>query len=519
MKASFEGCSKYIVVDFPPCSSKHESYNLARARRNEMMRARSLKCLQNALDDYKCPLATPSLRSTIRKGRLILLGTCASAKNMIAKLLVNGTFDRNSISGKKEGQQGEASCSSSMHESTKGITPCLNVPTREATSYEELEGRGWQVVNSSRRFGLDGIQVTDLYGFPYEIEQAMLHGSYSHIIYIEQCGDTSAQEKIMLEKLTEMLMVVEDHLVAVIVETKGGDYNKKWSDTQSQREKDVTKRFKRWNSLCLHFPNVSNDPNVEVENIIVRNKSLCKLEETLGEIVVPYVLFQYPMIHLLESYGDVSLDLLYDEQIKRAVYLTKVPSPLNALSKFYARRFGKSHGRICCDRDIQPLHLASDYPCSYEVSHILPIWRWQEKINAVELKLEISSPQKIYVVVNCTIKLGVLVAQNWIWGELQVVDMHHVDKNCPKLALTSNQWKKELEHTNEDRRNRYLRFSINVIRSNEDMTNHIFLDNIEKGDTLILWLCPYSLEDDFCFLSTCMRVEPTQKIINLSINL
>jgi hypothetical protein len=119
----------------------------------------------------------------------------SSARNKIAKLLVNGTFDHNSISGKKEGQQGEANYSSSMCESSKGITPCLNVPTNETIPYEELEGRGWQVVNISSNFGL--YIIKDQYGFPYEIEQAMLHGSYSHIIYIEKCGDIFAEMKIM----------------------------------------------------------------------------------------------------------------------------------------------------------------------------------------------------------------------------------------------------------------------------------------------------------------------------------
>ncbi len=61
-------------------------------------------------------------------------------------------------------------------------------------------------------------------------------------------------------------MAIEDNLVAIIVETKGGDKNKKWSDKQSRREKDVIKRFKRWNTLLpLQFPSVSNDPNVELD--------------------------------------------------------------------------------------------------------------------------------------------------------------------------------------------------------------------------------------------------------------
>jgi hypothetical protein len=48
---------------------------------------------------------------------------------MIAKLLVNGTLDHNSISGKEESQQGEASTSSST---------CSDVHVDETTPYEEL---------------------------------------------------------------------------------------------------------------------------------------------------------------------------------------------------------------------------------------------------------------------------------------------------------------------------------------------------------------------------------------------
>jgi GTP-binding protein EngB required for normal cell division len=32
VKASFDGCSRYIAIDFPPCSNKHEGANLAKVR-------------------------------------------------------------------------------------------------------------------------------------------------------------------------------------------------------------------------------------------------------------------------------------------------------------------------------------------------------------------------------------------------------------------------------------------------------------------------------------------------------
>jgi len=504
VKASFEGCNKYIAIDFPPCSSKHEGSNPARSRRDEMMRARSLKCLQDALDNYKCPLAMPSLRSTMRKGRVLLLGTCASVRNMIAKLLVNGTLDPNLIIGKKGGQQDEASCSSSISGSTRDITPSLNVPTIEATMYEELEGRGWQVVNVTLNFHPFLVESKDVFCSPFflEIEDPMTHGSYSHIIYIEQCGNTSTEVKIMQERITQMLMVVEDHLVAIIVETKGGDHNTKWNNTRSQREKYVTERFKRWKTLLyLQFPSVSNNPNVEVENIVVRNKSLHMLEEALSDMMLPYFLFKYP----------TQYDLL-----PRTYYVTKAFGPLDALSRFYRRKFSKYDFRSFIDKAMQPLHLALDYPTSYEVFRITPPpLRYGEKMILLELKSEISSPQKISLVMEYAITCN-SIDQNWTWGELQVVDMHHVDKNIPRLALTFNQWKEESKYTNVFNKVPRMKFSIDVSRYNEDIRNQTFLDNIEKGDTIIFWHCYYPLKDKFHLMSVRMQIEPSQATFSTS---
>jgi hypothetical protein len=200
VKARFEGCSKYIVVNIPHVEASMKVIIL-QEQDERKMKARSLKCLQDALDNCKCHLITPSLRSTMRKGRLLLLGT--SARNMIAKLIINGTLDPNSIIGKKGGQQDETSCSSSTSESSRDITPSLNIPTSEAIVYEELEGKGWQVVHVTLDFHLTLTYVgVHIYELPLEIEHPMLHGSYSHIIYIEQCGDIYKQVKIMREHIT-----------------------------------------------------------------------------------------------------------------------------------------------------------------------------------------------------------------------------------------------------------------------------------------------------------------------------
>jgi hypothetical protein len=92
------------------------------------------------------------------------------------------------------------------------------------------------------------------------------------------------------------------------------------------------------------------------------------------------------------------------------------------------------------------------------------------------------------------------------------VDTHHVDKNTCRLSLNTGQWKEDLDHTSETRDTDgrlYMRFRTDVTRSNEDVRNSIFLDNIREEDTLILWLCPPPLEIQFSF-SWCgarMRVE------------
>jgi len=190
--------------------------------------------------------------------------------------------------------------------------------------YEELERRGWQVVNVTLNFHLF-LDRKDL--FVLVIEDPMTHGSYSHIIYIEQCGDTFTEMKIVQECITQMLMAVEDHFVAIIVETKGGDHNPKWNNTRSQGEKDVIERFKRWKTLVhLQFPSVSNNPNVEVENIVVRNKSLHMLEEALSDMMLPYFLFKYPSQYNL---------------LLRVYYVMKAFNPLDALFRFYQRKFSK----------------------------------------------------------------------------------------------------------------------------------------------------------------------------------
>jgi hypothetical protein len=74
VKATFEGCSKFIAVDFPPRSEQKGS-NTGRVKQAEKMRARSLEHLQDELQKSMCPSSTPSLHSTMSKGRPLLLGS------------------------------------------------------------------------------------------------------------------------------------------------------------------------------------------------------------------------------------------------------------------------------------------------------------------------------------------------------------------------------------------------------------------------------------------------------------
>jgi hypothetical protein len=320
-----------------------------------------------------------------------------------------------------------------------------------------------------------------------------------------------------------MLMAIEDNLVAIIVETKGGDDNTKWNNTQSHKEKDVTERFKRWKTLLhLQFPSVSNNPNVEVENIVVRNKSLHMLEEALSDMVLPYFLFKYAAQY---------------DSLPRAYYVMKAFNPLDALSRIYQRKFSKFDLGNFLDNAMQPLHLASDYPTSYEVVRLNPPpLRYKEKMILLELKSEISSPQKISLVVeyattcdsivqNWTLgELQVVeyattcdsIDQNWTLGELQVVDMHHVDKNIPRLAFTFDQWKEESKYTNVYNKVSRMKFSVHVSRNNENIRNQTFLDNIEKGDTLIFWHCYDPPKDNFHLMSVRMQIEPSQATLSTS---
>jgi hypothetical protein len=432
------------------------------------------------------PSSTPSLHSTMSKGRLLLLGRCAITRNMIAKLLVNGTLDHNSISGKEESQQGEASTSSST---------CSGVPVDETTPYEELEGRGWQVVNVTafeylvKGEGFNRTWAVADRWIPWKIEQAMLHGSYSHIIYIEETGDVSDAEKLVHTLITRMLRAMREYLVAIIVETNAKSTNM-WN-----RPQELNRRFKSWKTLLrMQFPIVSNQPGVERENIVVRHKSLHLLEETLGELVLPRFVSKFsPSMKKLSTFSkEIHISLTsspFDQFLKRVVV------PYDPFTKF----------------EVFDLTKMSDLPFTSEVFNYPHFVELKSKVIFLELQWELSSPQKILLVVDCC-GAHDAIAQNWTWGELQVVDTHHVGKNTGRLSLNTGQLKEDLEYRSETRDTDgrlYMRFRTDVTWSNEDVRYRRFLGNIREDDTLTLWLCPPPLESQFSF-SWCgarMRVE------------
>jgi hypothetical protein len=247
----------------------------------------------------------------------------------------------------------------------------------------------------------------------------------------------------------------------------------------------------------MQFPIVSNQPDVERENIVVRHKSLHLLEETLGELVLPRFVSKFsPSMKegskfLKEIH--ISLAWSYFDQIWNNNH--RIVAAYNPFTKI----------------EVLDLTKISDLPFTSEVFNYPHFVELKSKVIFLELKWELSSPQEILLVVDCC-GAHDAIAQNWIWGELQVVDTHHVDKNTCRLSLNTGQWKEDLEYTSETRDTDgrlYMRFRTDVTRSNEDVRNHNFLDNIREDDTLILWLCPPPLESQFSF-SWCgarMRVE------------
>ncbi len=143
----------------------------------------------------------------------------------------------------------------------------------------------------------------------------------------------------------------------------------------------------------------------------------------------------------------------------------------------------------------------SDLPFTSEVSNYPHFVELKSKIIFLEFIWKLLSPQKIWLIVDCCGARDA-IAQNWTWGKLQVVDMHHVGKNNCRLSLNTGQWKEDLEYTSETRDTDgrlYMRFCTDVTRSNEDVWNHIFLNNIREDDTLILWCCSSPLEIKFSF--------------------
>ncbi len=118
----------------------------------------------------------------------------------------------------------------------------------------------------------------------------------------------------------------------------------------------------------------------------------------------------------------------------------------------------------------------SDLPFTSEVSNYPHFVKLKSKVIFLELIWELLSPQKILLVVDCC-RACDAIAQNWTWGELQVVDTHHVGKNTYRLSLNTGQWKEYLEYTSKSRDTDgrlYMRFCTDVTTSNEDVQNHIF---------------------------------------------
>jgi energy-coupling factor transporter ATP-binding protein EcfA2 len=91
IQVALQSCERYKTVDFP-ASDKPET-STAKTRRNEKVRVKvrvaPLKRLQESLQVFQLPSKGLCSRSTLKKGRIRLMGTDTSARNMVAELLVD----------------------------------------------------------------------------------------------------------------------------------------------------------------------------------------------------------------------------------------------------------------------------------------------------------------------------------------------------------------------------------------------------------------------------------------------
>ncbi|KAG0623039.1 hypothetical protein M758_3G144500 [Ceratodon purpureus] len=414
IKVAFEGCERYIPVDFP-AANKPVASSSVRTRRNDTLRTDSLVLLQESLATSVPDLSSNSrLRSNLKKGRILLMGSNVRARNMIAEMLVDGTKNM-SIS----------SASSSHGSNLSGVG--LDRQPKSAL-FEELEGRRWQVVNASvfdkERIGdiftdagseEEAIQVASsaVTMLAWEFLTILRHGTYSHFIYVEDYGEKPPEWEPVLREITKVLSIKQwvRRAVAVLVNPN--------SNNISSEIPTMMSRFRKWGRECqVLLPMGSGSLDVESKNQVIRQRGLDLgiIEEAL-DAIVPY-----------GAWGSIGNDsgLRVNPNAFEALVWT-----FRGLEKFGNRK-GKPQDD-CVDTSTSNSTSAS-------------IWRSHVKYAAAEIKLDntwydplhktrFGDPlqKRRFGVLNIKIfggpKLFLEGLQNGCkWGELQMVDVHHAEK-------------------------------------------------------------------------------------------
>ncbi|KAG0623038.1 hypothetical protein M758_3G144400 [Ceratodon purpureus] len=406
IKVAFEGCERYIPVDFP-AANKPEASSSVRTRRNDKLRTDSLVLLQESLATSVPHLTlNPCLRTNLKKGRILLMGSNVRARNMIAEMLVDGTKNM-SISSE----------SSSHGSSLSGVGFDRSQP--KSALFEELEGRRWQVVNASvfdkERIGdiykdvgseEEAIQVASsaVTMLAWEFLTILRHGTYSHFIYVEDYGEKPPEWEPVLREITKVLSTKKwvRRGVAVLVNSNSNNISL-----------EISNRFRKWGRECqVLLPMGCGEQDVESRTQVIRQRGLDLgiIEEALGAIV---------------PYGAWALR-------SNASGLRVNPSAFDALvwtfrglekyqmAAMYEHRISKL-GDDCVDLSTSDYTFAS-------------IWRSHVKYVAGEFKLDGFKYSHIWIRVGSNFLEG--LQKGFTWGELQIVDEHHVNKRATTITLS-----------------------------------------------------------------------------------
>ncbi|KAG0583513.1 hypothetical protein KC19_3G142800 [Ceratodon purpureus] len=401
IKVAFEGCERYIPVDFP-AANKPEASSSVRTRRSDKLRTDSLVVLQESLATSVPDLTSNSrLRSNLAKGRILLMGSNVRARNLIAEMLVNGTKNMSTSS------------TSSSHGSNLSGVGFDRQP--KSALFEELEGRRWQVVNASvfdkERIGdiytdvgseEEAIQVASsaVTMLAWEFLTILRHGAYSHFIYVEDYGEKPPEWEPVLREITKVLSIKQwvRRAVAVLVNLNSSNISSEKSN-----------RFRKWGRECQVLLPMGCE-SLDVERC---GMDLGIIEEALGAIV-PY-----------GAWGSMSNDsgLRVNPNVFEALVWT-----FRGLEKY------SNMPTMSGNRKLEGQDDCVDV--SYLTHTTASMWRSHVKHVAAEINFEdpiISSLQIKITGDSKRFREG--LQEGFKWGELQIVDEHHAEKRDSRIPL------------------------------------------------------------------------------------